>query len=279
MLLGSLGLASGLSGLVAVFLEVGGFAAGAGQGADEAGKGLGVAAEALVEVAGLEMAQGEEETGDGELEGGLVEAGGVEIVEEVEGGFLVVAEVFEPILFHEPALVMGAGGPAGDIARGDVFGFVAEPGGDVLAGDAVAEHGIVLVAGGFGEAADFTAGAMDEWWRGGGGRWWLGLWRRRGFGGASGIREGDLHSVSGKMLPSGGGLLPTRPPLRTVLESFPSFRLKPLQPVRLSWARGGNRATSGLPSSYAGVMEAAAAVRPPQRMRQRKQRRFSKYSV
>ena len=27
--------------------------------------------------------------------------------------------------------------------------------------------------------------------------------------------------------PSGGGQLPARPPLRTVLESFPSFRLKP----------------------------------------------------
>jgi hypothetical protein len=182
---GLLGVESRLGGLVAVFFEVGGFAAGPGQGADEAGEGLGVAAEALVEVAGFEMAESEEKAGDSELQGGLVEAGGVEIIEEVEGGFLVVAEVFQPILFHDPALVVGAGSPAGDVAGGDVFGVGAEPGGDVLAGDTVAEHGVEFVADGFGEVADFAAGAADGWRRGGVGRWlgrgWrLGVWRRGG---------------------------------------------------------------------------------------------------
>jgi hypothetical protein len=108
------------------------------------------------------VAEGEEEAGDGELESGLVELGGIEIVEEVEGGLLVSPETFEPVLFEEPALVMRAAAPGGEVADGDAPGVVAETGQDVLSFDSVAEHKIELVADGFGELGDFTAwGAGD----------------------------------------------------------------------------------------------------------------------
>ena len=51
--------------------------------------------------------------------------------------------------------------------------------------------------------------------------------------------------------PSGGGQLPARPPLRTVLESFPSFRLKPLQPVRQDTGTRRQSNNVGLPWQYA----------------------------
>jgi len=111
------------------------------------------------------MPEGEEEAGDGKLENGFIESRGIEIIEEVEAGFLVSAEVFEPVLFEQPALVMGAGGPTGDVASGNIFDLLAELVRDLLAGHAIAEHEVELVASGFGEATDFAAGTA---FRGGG---------------------------------------------------------------------------------------------------------------
>src|SRR5438477_8688643 len=47
-------------------------------------------------------------------------------------------------------------------------------------------------------------------------------------------------------VPSRGGLLPARPPLRTVLESFPSYGSSRSNRCALSRADGGNRATNGI---------------------------------
>ena len=155
------GLSGGsVGGGLGEFLEVGGFAAGAGEGVDEAGEGLGIAAKVLVEVAGIEVAESEEEAGDGELEGALVEPWGVEIFEEAESGFLVVAEGIDPVLFEEPTLVMGAGVPSGDVARGDVFGNIAEFGGDIGERDAIKDKGVEGLASGPGEASDFAVCAV-----------------------------------------------------------------------------------------------------------------------
>ena len=148
------------------FLNEGGFAAGASEGVDEAGKDLGVATEVLVEVSGVDVAEGQKEAGNGELEGGLAELRGVEAVQEIESGFLVGAQVLEPVLFEDPALVMGTAVPAGEIAGGDSFGRVVEHGRDVSEGDTIANEGIELIPGGFGEAADFALGAALGAWSG-----------------------------------------------------------------------------------------------------------------
>jgi len=149
---------------LAVLLEVGGFVGGAREGIDETSKRLGVAAQFLVKVAGVDVPEGEEQAGDGELKGGLIEFRGVEIIEEIKGGFLVHAEVFEPVLFEQPALVMRAGLPRGNIAGSYAFGLLAEPERNFRVGNAIAEHEVELVAGGFGEAADFAMGPALWGW-------------------------------------------------------------------------------------------------------------------
>ncbi len=197
---------------VGEFVGIDGFVAGAGQGVNEAGKGLGIAAEALVEIALIEVTEGEEGAGNGELEGGLVEARGVEVFEEAESGFLLGAEGIEPVLVQEPLFVVGAGVPAGDVAGGDRFAGFAEPGGDVGEGDAVEDQEVEGFAGGEREAADFAFGAVGRR----GGR----VWRRRaglpgsGWTGLSGVVRGrwswgrqELERRDGRRVIGGNGLV------------------------------------------------------------------------
>ncbi len=149
----------GLGADSAVFFDVGVFVTGPGEGMNQTGESLGVAAKLLVEVAGVNVPKGEEKAREGELQGGLIELGIVEIVAKVEGGFLVGTEVFEPFLLEEPALVMRTGMPTGDIARGDMPSLVAEQGGNLLVRGTVTDQAVELVASGFGEAANFAMGA------------------------------------------------------------------------------------------------------------------------
>jgi len=142
----------------AVFFDVGIFVTGPGEGMNQTGESLSVATKLLVEVAGVNVPKGEEKAREGELEGGLIELGIVEIVAKVEGGFLVGTEVFEPLLLEEPALVMRTGMPTGDIARGDMPGLVTEQGRNLLVSDAITDQAVELVASGFGEAANFAMG-------------------------------------------------------------------------------------------------------------------------
>jgi len=125
---GSAGLGAGL----AVFLDEHGFAAGAGEGVEETGEGGGVAAEFEVQ-AGFsicdfrftigwtrfwrrvflgrcgacrgEVTEGFEDVKGGELEGGVVDLGGIEIEGEIGGGFLALAGAGEPVLQEEKILV------------------------------------------------------------------------------------------------------------------------------------------------------------------------------
>src|SRR5438477_11278684 len=80
-------------------------------------------------------------------------------------------------------------------------------------------------------------------------------------------------------VPSRGGLLPARPPLRTVLESFPSYGSSRSNRC----AHCGHAAATERRMEYyrvtPRVAEANEAGRPPQRTRPTKLRRCSKYSV
>jgi hypothetical protein len=142
---------------IAVFFRVGGFAAGAGEGVDKISEGAGVAAEFVVEVSGFEVTKTEEKASDSELQDGLIEFGSVEIVEEIKGGFLVVPEIFEPLLLEQPVLVVWTGVPMGDVAEDESFCIVAEPVEDLLVFEAIAEHEIEFIADGLGEPGDLTA--------------------------------------------------------------------------------------------------------------------------
>src|SRR5205814_3903514 len=62
-----------------IFLELKGFAAGAGEGVNEAGKSRGVAAELFIECARAELAQGFEDVQSAKLEGGVIDLCGVQI--------------------------------------------------------------------------------------------------------------------------------------------------------------------------------------------------------
>jgi len=121
----------------------------------------------------------------------LVEFRSVELVKDVEGGFLFGAEVFEPFLLEQPVLIGGAGMPVGDVARSDALGVGAEPGEEFGVWQTVAEHGIDFVADGFGQAGDFAfgrAGLRDfGFWTFGGafGRWLTGAGAIRGMIGAA----------------------------------------------------------------------------------------------
>ena len=177
-----------------VFFDIGGFAGGAGQGLDEAGEGAGIAAQEIIEVSGFGLAEGEDEPGDGQFEGPLIEFGGIEVVEQIESGFLFGAEVFNPFLLKKPVLVVRTGVPVGEVARGDMQGLVAEPGRDFIIGDAVAEQEVKLVADGLGEAADFAMGTVDAGSGQGFGSWRLNGRLRRG---RSLVFDEGVHRIDG----------------------------------------------------------------------------------
>ena len=139
----------------AIFLELHGFAAGPGEGVEDANEGGGIAAEFLVEGTGAEVAEGFEHVEGAELEGSVVDAAGVEILGEVGGGFLSGAGSFEEGLFDEPGLV-AALPPAGNVVGGEVLARGTEALGNFGVGDAIEKQLVKLVANGLGETADFA---------------------------------------------------------------------------------------------------------------------------
>ena len=88
------------------------------------------------------------------------------------------------------------------------------------------------------------------------------------------------NSISDTSIPanrsSRGGLFPARPPLRTVLESFPSYGSSRFNRCNRT-ATGGNRTTVGIQTSYAECQRQCR--RRFQRTRHAKPRRLSKYSM
>jgi hypothetical protein len=129
---------TGLGAGVLVPLKLEGFPAGAGQGVDHAGEGPGVAAQFVVQGSRGQVAEGLEDVKRADLESGLVDAGGVEVVDEFASGFEVDADLFDPMLVEEPVLMAAA-----------------FPGGDVLFGNGVWER---RVGGGLEGTDDFAVG-------------------------------------------------------------------------------------------------------------------------
>src|SRR5205823_1661944 len=89
----------------AVLLELKGFAAGSRQGVEEASEGGGIAAELIVERTGTEITQGIEDVEGAEMQGALVDLGGVAILDEVGGRFAASTPLGQPVLLDEPILV------------------------------------------------------------------------------------------------------------------------------------------------------------------------------
>ena len=136
-----------------------GFAAGAGEGVEEASEGGGIAAELVIEGTGAEIAQGIEDVEGAEMQGALVDLGGVAILDEVGGGFPARAPLGQPVLVDEPILV-AALFPLVKVVRLEVFSLLAETLDDVGVRDTIKHPVIDLVAGGFGEASDETVATM-----------------------------------------------------------------------------------------------------------------------
>ena len=67
----------------------------------------------------------------------------------------------------------------------------------------------------------------------------------------TGSSVSSLHHSLTKVLPSRGGLLPARPPLRTVLESFPSYGSSPHKAAAYCRGMRGDPRHSGKPKLYA----------------------------
>ena len=124
---------------VAVFLELKGFAAGAGQGVEEASEGGGIAAEFTLESASAQIAQGIIDVQGTELESALVYFVGVAIVQDLGGRFLADAAISQPVLVEEPIL-MPALFPFGEVVGFEVAGGITEPFNDFGIGDAVEHH-------------------------------------------------------------------------------------------------------------------------------------------
>ena len=57
------------------------------------------------QMSGAEIAQGLEDVKSAEMQGALVDLGGIAILDEVGGGFLARAPVGQPVLMEEPILV------------------------------------------------------------------------------------------------------------------------------------------------------------------------------
>jgi hypothetical protein len=150
---------SGLGAGVAIFLEEHGFFADAGEAVQETSECGGVAAEFFVERAGTEVTEGFEDVEGAELEGRVVELGGVIIVAEVGGGILADAGAFEEGLFEEPILV-AAFFPLMDVANVKAFTFVAEALDNIRVRDTITKPDIDPVTSGFGQSGDFAVVAI-----------------------------------------------------------------------------------------------------------------------
>jgi len=104
----------GFRASIAIFFDMGSFAAGAGEGMDKACEGPSVAAQFIVEIATLE-AHGHKDPRDGELESAFIEFSDVKIIQEINRRFLVGTKALDPVLLEEPVLVGGAGVPIRDV--------------------------------------------------------------------------------------------------------------------------------------------------------------------
>jgi len=94
-------------------------------------------------------------TGGDHLEADFGQFGGV-VAEEVGEGILLESGFEEEGLFVAPLAVAAAGGPVGDVARGELEAALLEGAGDFLVGDGVGEHVVDHVAFEFGQVGDFA---------------------------------------------------------------------------------------------------------------------------
>jgi hypothetical protein len=109
------------------------------------------------------MAQGVKDVESAELEGGVVDLGGVEIVEERGGGFLTGAGILAPGSFDEPVFVTGMF-PSRDVSFGNWerqfwLSRLPELRDDCSVGKAILNTMVYLVADDFGQACDISSAA------------------------------------------------------------------------------------------------------------------------
>jgi hypothetical protein len=88
-----------------IFLDLNGLPAGARERVDQACKGGGIAAKFVIEGTGAEIAHGFEDVKRDELEGSMIDLGGVEIPGKIGSGFLTHAGSGQPFLLEEPVLM------------------------------------------------------------------------------------------------------------------------------------------------------------------------------
>ena len=92
--------------------------------------------------------------------------------------------------------------------------------------------------------------------------------------------QSDVDPIHiGLVAPGGCGRLPVRTPLRTVLESFPSYGSCLSNRCPCCGHLAATRTTFRLPARYAGVAAPLGVLRSVPRMRQAKQWRWAKYWV
>jgi hypothetical protein len=152
---GGLGLEAG----IAILLKLQGLTAGAGESVDEASEGSGVAAEFVIEGTSAEIAQGIEDVKGAELQGALVDLGGVAILDEVSGGFLTDAPFSQPVLMQEPILVAPLF-PFRKMFGFEVAGWIAQALDNFGIWKTVEHHLIQLVPHGFGQASNETVATV-----------------------------------------------------------------------------------------------------------------------
>ena len=124
---------------VTVRLELDGFSAGAGEGVDEPGEGDAIAAEFLIEGARPQVAKGVENMEGGELEGGVVDLGGIKVANKVRGGFLPGPNASDEGLLGQPILV-SAFFPVREVRGAEALALVSQGRSDLGVGCAVLEH-------------------------------------------------------------------------------------------------------------------------------------------
>jgi len=136
---------AGLGAGVAIFLELHGFLAGAGQGVEQAGESGAIAAELFVERLRSQIAQGLKNMEGAELEGGVIDFGSIEIADELAGGFLPDACALDEGLLSQPIPVTALF-PTRKVDGAEAFAVFAEALDNGPVSEAVPDHGIDLMA-------------------------------------------------------------------------------------------------------------------------------------
>jgi hypothetical protein len=140
-------------------LKLKGLPAGAREGVEKASEGSGVPAELVVEGTGTEIAQGIEDVKGAEMQGTLVDLGGVAILDQVGGGFPARTPLGQPVLLDEPVLVAPLF-PLVKVVRFEVFSLLTETPDDVSISDTIEHPVIDLVPDGFGKASDIPVATI-----------------------------------------------------------------------------------------------------------------------